>query len=171
MILIIYLNVYSDERICLSNTIRQLDTIWIILDDSVRIKLLPRLFNLFFLFLTFGVSNHCIFEELFCAFTNSVFVIETSDNFDTSTNHQHDTSDSHQHGESHSILAVDVGSRILSSVGLAPPLLMLAFFLTSIIYYFSSSSYIASFYLSSPHHRYLYRLFCSLSIAPQAPPS
>lgn len=137
----------------------------------MRIRLSPRLFNIVFLFLTIGISHHCIFEDLFNLFAKSAFAVETSHNLDTAAHHHHDTSDSHKHGESHSILAVDVGNKILNSVGLASRLFLLAFFLTSIIYRsFFLESRIALFSTSNKQHRCLCRLIWSLSIAPQAPP-
>lgn len=137
----------------------------------MQIRLSPRFFNIVFLFLTIGISHHCIFEDLFNLFAKSAFATEISHNLDATAHHHHDTSKSHQHGESHSILAVDVGNKILNSVGLAPQLFLLAFFLTSIIYRsFFLESCIALFSTSNKQHRCLCRLIWSLSIAPQAPP-
>ena len=132
-----------------------------------------RVCDLLVLFLTFGGSSHCIFEELFDLLANSAFTVEIFHSVDTSTHHHHhhDTSDSHKHGESHSILAVDVGNKILHSVGLVSPLFLLAFFLTSIIY--TSSLLGSRLQLLSTldkQHSYLCQFIWSLSIAPQAPP-
>jgi len=172
MILIIYLNVYSNEQICHCDGIVNIfGRFWTTYDDSMRIKLSPKLFNVVFLFLMIGISNHCILEEVFNIFANSAFAIETSHNLDTSAHHHQDTSNSHKHGESHSILAVDVGNKILSFVVLASPLFFLAFFLTSIIYRsFCLRVRKASLSSSNEQHHYLSRFIWSLSIAPQAPP-